>query len=101
MSASPAPLARPLDRTARVRRVEAVLATEVAGELVMMDVDSGTYFGLDAIGTDVWHRLAAPVSVAELAAALAQEYEAPAEVIERDLLDLLTRMAERRLVAVC
>ncbi|HYD97749.1 MAG TPA: PqqD family protein [Alphaproteobacteria bacterium] len=92
---------RPLDRAARIRRSDRALATEVGGEMVMMDVEQGVYFGLDAIGTDIWKRLETPVSVQALAAALAQDYDAPVETIERDVLALLASMAERGLVEVC
>ena len=97
----PTPGGLPLDRTTRLRRTDGVLATTVDGELVMMDVEKGVYFGLDAIGTDVWNRLEAPVTAAELADALAQDYEADTATIERDVLALLSRMAEQGLVEVC
>ena len=53
----------PLDRATRLRRVADVLATEVGGEMVMMDVEKGVYFGLDPIGTDIWKRLEAPMGL--------------------------------------
>lgn len=90
-----------LDRLSRVRRAADVLATEVGGEMVMMDVEAGLYLGLDTIGTDVWKRLETPRSAAELADELSRDYDAAPAVIERDVLDLLTQLAERRLVVVC
>lgn len=90
-----------LDRGARVRRCGDLLAADVDGEMVMMDVETGVYFGLDAIGTDIWKRIEAPVTVADLAAGLAGDYDAAPETIERDVLALLTDMAARGLVEVC
>lgn len=89
-----------LDRASLIRRNDSVLSTEVDGEMVMMDVEQGVYFGLDAIGTDIWHRLATPATPADLAEALAGDYEAEVETIERDLLALLAQMAERGLISV-
>jgi len=97
----PMPDGTALDRTARLRRIDDVLATEVDGEMVMMDIKNGLYFGLDAIGTDIWKRLEAPVVVADLAAGLVRDYEAEPEAIEHDVLALLTDMAERGLVEAC
>lgn len=91
----------PLDRTTRVRRTTEVLATEVDGEMVMMDIDKGLYFGLDPVGTTVWNRLDTPATAAELAGGLALEYDADADTIERDVLALLTSLAEQGLVEVC
>lgn len=85
----------------RLQRVDIALTTEVGGELVMMDPDKGLYFGLDPIGTDIWHRLATAVVVADLVADLARDYQASPAEVERDVLDLLSRMAEHGLVAEC
>lgn len=90
-----------LDRSSRICRRPTVLATEVEGEVVMMDMENGLYFGLDAIGTDIWRRLETPMSVAELAAILRKEYAADTETIEHDVLVLISQMAERGLVEVC
>ncbi|PWC53004.1 hypothetical protein TSO221_12255 [Azospirillum sp. TSO22-1] len=89
-----------LDRNTRVRRVVDVLATEVDGEVVMMDVEKGVYFGLDAIGTDIWKRLETPTTAAALASDLSRHYDAEAATIERDVLALLSGMAEQGLVEI-
>lgn len=91
----------PLDRSTRLRRVADVLATEVEGEMVMMDVEKGVYFGLDPIGTDIWKRLETSMTVAALAVVLVQVYDADIACIERDVLALLARMLEQGLVEVC
>ena len=90
----------PFDRSTRFCRVADVLTTEVGGEMVIMDVEKGVYFGLDPIGTDIWNRLEKSMTVAALAAALMQVYDADIASIERDVLALLTRMVEQGLVEV-
>lgn len=89
-----------IDRNSEVVRSTKPLATEIDGEAVLMDVDSGSYFNLDAVGTAVWNRLADPVRVDALCAALAQDYDAPDDVIERDVLAFLTRLHDNRLIAL-
>lgn len=74
------------------------LSTEIDGELVMMDMDSGRYFNLDRIGTVIWRELEQPRKVADLCQSLSQRYEAPASEIERDVLDLLRQMADKKLI---
>lgn len=76
------------------------LAAEVDGEVVLMSVDLGRYFGLDVIGADVWRRMETPVRVSDLCAALAADYDGAPEVIERDVLELLHRMADRGLIEI-
>ncbi|WP_298373301.1 PqqD family peptide modification chaperone [Azospirillum sp.] len=75
-----------------------ILTTEIDSEIVMMDVDSGNYYNLDEIGSVIWRRLAAPLAVERLCRDLETLYDAPATVIEQDVLALLTRMEEKRLI---
>ncbi len=77
-----------------------LLSTEIDGELVMMDMDSGRYFNLDRIGAVIWRELEQPRMVADLCRSLGERYEAPAGEIERDVLDLLRQMEDKKLIRV-
>lgn len=77
-----------------------LLSTEIDGEFVMMDMDSGRYFNLDRIGSVIWKTLEQPQEVAGLCRFLGERYEAPDEIIERDVLDLLQQMADRKLIRI-
>jgi hypothetical protein len=75
-----------------------VLARVLDGEAVLLDLASGEYFGLNAVGTRVWELLSAGNSYGEVRAALVGEFEAPAATIDRDLDELVGRLLERKLV---
>ena len=75
-----------------------LLSTEIDGELVMMDMDGGRYFNLNPIGTLIWRELEQPRKVADLCQSLGERYGAPAEEIERDVLDLLRQMDDKKLI---
>lgn len=94
---SPIPSLSPVDR---LRRVPNLLSTDIDGEVVMMDVEKGLYFGLDAVGSDIWKRLETPVSAAELAAELVKDYDADTATIEADVLALFNRLVEQGLAEV-
>lgn len=89
-----------LSLESRVRQADTPLVTEIDGEVVMMDVDSGSYFNLDAIGSDIWRRLAEPVGVSDLCDALAGTYDADIATIRRDVMALLGQMLDKGLVRV-
>lgn len=86
--------------SSHIRARPDLLSTEVDGEAVMMDVESGHYFTLDAIGTRIWKALADRVEVAALCRSLETEFDAPLAVIERDVLALLTDLEARNLITV-
>ncbi|MEN2978574.1 PqqD family protein [Tistrella bauzanensis] len=83
-----------------ITRNDDLMIAEIDGEVVLMHIDLGNYYGLDEIGSDIWTRLDAPQGVAALRDALIADYEGDAAQIEADLIELLDRMAEHDLVRV-
>jgi len=66
----------------------------------LLKLGSETYFGLDPIGTRIWALLTADAGLQRAFDILRDEYEVETGVLERDLLDLVERMAEAGLVEV-
>ena len=82
----------------RLRHRERVLTQRAADSLVLLDVDGGEYFALDEVSGRVWDLCDGSHSVSAMVAALCQEYDAPAESVEEDVLSFLGEMADERLV---
>lgn len=77
---------------------EAVVARELDGETVLLNLDSGIYFGLNEVGTRVWQLLGEGRPPAALIDILLAEYDVTRDVLQRDVQALLDRLAERGLV---
>jgi len=95
------PLPRPAQApslTARLRHRERILKQEAAGTVVLLDLDGGHYFSLDDAGSRVWDLCDGRHSVAEIVGIVRGEYEAPAETIERDVIELLNDLADEQLL---
>lgn len=76
------------------------VAREVSGELVLMHLGSGTYFGLNDVGARFWALIAEDArSLEELAAALSENFDAPTEVILEDICKLADDLLGHDLVA--
>lgn len=69
-------------------------------ETVLMSLERGNYYGLDAIATDIWLRLEQPISIGDLCAQLVEDYEADLATIQRDVLNLLEHLRAEGLVDV-
>src|SRR2546422_8565658 len=76
-----------------ISRSPSVLTAEVDGEVVMMSIEQGRYFGLDDIGSDIWKRIEPPCSFATLVDRLVADYDAERATIAADVQALLGRMA--------
>ena len=77
-----------------------VLTQEVSGEMVLMDLSSEQYFGLDAVGTRVWNLLGQGTAPADLLSILLREYEVEQQQLESDIEELLGQLLEAGLVRV-
>jgi len=75
-----------------------LISTAVRDETVMMDLDSGKYYGLDDIGSVIWQRLEKPQTFGTLIDFLTAEYAVERSVIAEDVARLLALMAEHEVV---
>lgn len=60
-------------------------ACELGGEAVLLDLNTGVYYGLDPVGTRVWRLLQQPRSLAELRDLVVDEFDVSPERCEADL----------------
>lgn len=84
----------------RVVASDRQVSADLAEESVILSMRDGQYYGLSGVGHLIWRRLAAPVSVAELAGAVAAEYDVDHDVAERDILRLLDDLVARGLAEI-
>jgi len=72
----------------------------VADEVVILDLKSGVYHGLESVGARAWELMAEPRSVAEVRDQLVDEYDVEPDRCESDLLRLLEELKSNGLVDV-
>ena len=75
-------------------------AQEVDGEMVLLDMESENYFGLDEVGTAIWQAMQEKETLQEVLEVLLDQYDVEAEVLERDLSDFVGKLLESGLVEV-
>ena len=75
-----------------------VVFRDLDGEAVILDLASGTYFGLNEVGTRVWRLIEEGRDAPQLVALLASEYQADRATIARDVNRLLDELRSRRLI---
>ena len=77
---------------------DAVVFTELDGEAVLLDVQRGTYFGLDPVGTRVWQSLVEHGSARPVLASLLEEFDVAPETLEQDIIQLLGELTANDLI---
>jgi hypothetical protein len=76
------------------------VSSDLGGEVAILDLKAGVYYGLDAVGARIWSLIQEPRTVNEIRDILLEEYEVEPERCEHDLLALLRRLADEGLVEV-
>jgi hypothetical protein len=74
-----------------------VVCAEVEGEAVLLDVDSGFYYGLDEIGTLIWRLLGEGANHEGIVQAILAEYDASVEQVTADVDEFVGLLISRGL----
>jgi|SRR5688572_13773670 hypothetical protein len=82
----------------RLRAHSSVLSRELGGETVLLNLESGVYYGLDAIGTRAWNLLAEDHTLADVCSIMVEEYEVSPETLQQDLVALVNELCEKQLL---
>jgi hypothetical protein len=81
-----------------VRIRKDVVFRDLDGELVLLNLRTGVYFGLDRVGTRIWGLIADERSLSEIVGALTADYEVDAETCEADVAQFVATLADNELI---
>jgi hypothetical protein len=85
---------------APVRIPDDVIFRELDGEAVVLNLDTGIYFGLDAVGTRIWRLLEEHKPLRLVLDTLVEEYDAAPDRLQRDLLAFIERLNTKGLLTL-
>lgn len=75
-----------------------VVHRELDGETVVLSLESGMYFGLNATGTRVWRLIEDGATAAQMVETISREFAHPADRVRADVDELLTALQSKGLV---
>lgn len=87
-----------MDAQTILKRSEQVTHQIVAEEAILINLNTGTYFSLNKIGTEFWELLDGQQTIQQYAETLAKKYSVEAAMVAADLLELADKMAVDQLV---
>jgi hypothetical protein len=75
-----------------------VMSRLVDDETVLLDLESGMYFGLDGVGKRIWESISEGNSLSDTAAIIAAEFEVDKERAQADLITFVSYLLARGLL---
>jgi hypothetical protein len=76
-----------------------LMAVPMDGDLVMMSISQGTYYGINPVGGRIWTLLEQPASVASLCNTIVSEFEVTKEQCQQDVLQFVEQMLKAGVVS--
>jgi hypothetical protein len=76
-----------------------VVARQVGDETVILQIGSGTYFGLDPAGARIWQLIEEGKILDEICEVLLDEYEVSREKLEADIAVFIKGLSAQNLIA--
>jgi hypothetical protein len=89
-----------LDISALVQRSANQVACDMGSEVVILDLTSGMYYGLDDLGARIWSLIEHPASLGTIRDAIMTDYDVDAATCERDILTFVQQMKSVGLVEI-
>lgn len=86
--------------SSRVEVPETVLLRELDGEAVILNLETESYLGLDAVGTRMWNAVTSQPSIEAAFARLLAEYDVDPETLREALRRLLGELRAHGLITI-
>ena len=77
---------------------KAIVQSKIGEEVVMLDMESGFYFGLNSVASVIWGLLANEIGFEELIDQLMAQFEVERSLCEADTQELLEQMLEKNII---
>jgi Coenzyme PQQ synthesis protein D (PqqD) len=86
----------PVDKLIQI--ADGLEATNLDGETVLLDVNSGHYFGLNEVGSRIIELVGEPTSIETVIETMAGEYDVDKDRLATDVESFIGQMIERNLI---
>ena len=87
-----------MDYSKKITFSESVFSQEIDGEVVLLDMNSENYYGLDSVGSDIWKLLREGKTLQETNDLLLEDYDVSQEQLRQDLEAFVDRLMDIGLI---
>jgi hypothetical protein len=86
------------DTTVEVSKEQ--VSCDLDGEAAILNLKNGVYYSLDSVGARIWQLLQQPRTLDQIRTVVLEEYDVEPQRCERDLQELLRKLASEGLIEV-
>ena len=89
-----------MDKNSTIVMKKNLKPTDLAGEKVMIDFETGKYFMIKGSGNVIWDTMKDGITVSEIIDKLMDEYDVDREVCTKDTIAFIESLVERGIIKV-
>ena len=86
--------------TSRFKLAENVVSKSVDNELIVLNLEDGTYFMLNPTGAFIWQKFSEGFTIGEVAERIMSKYDVSLDVAKQDTISLTKSFTDNRLLVV-
>lgn len=91
---------RAITTTSVVVAAKDQVSSDLAGEAVILSLQTGMYYGLNPVGARIWTLLGTPMRVGDIRDTIVTQYDVEVGRCERDIFDVLHQLAAEGLIEI-
>ena len=84
--------------TSRIKISDDIVSRNLQGEIVLLDLKTGSYYGLDVMGTIMWDLIQKHKSLEKVHGLLTEEYDIAEVQCTQDLLNFVSTLHDKKLI---
>jgi len=81
-------------------RNEEIAWSELEEEIVLLDIEGGSYYSLNEVSAFVWKRIDGARSIGDLVDEVLEEYEAAREQVRDDVIRLIGDLSQKNILFI-
>ena len=89
-----------LNKNTLLARNPDLIGADMDGEMVMMSIDKGAYYGINNMGSWIWNLLENEMTVLAIIDSVCDAYEVEAKRAHKDIMEFLNNLLEHGLVII-
>ena len=77
-----------------------IIQSKIGEEVVMLDMESGFYFGLNSVASIIWGMMEKGISFKDLCDQLTEQFDVERALCESDTQELIDQLLEKKIIRV-
>lgn len=77
-----------------ISRSESVLHSELDSQIILLNIESGEYYDIDPVGSNIWLMIEQPKSVDNICEGLMKSYDVTPQLCNQDVVRFIEELAE-------